>query len=89
MGTFADLDTTGLLRAKLSDVTAASVSIGSVIRNQQILHQVRLGPIGSTNEVSRTQDNIRVTNLGQPMLVRLDRAPIYARNFRKGLFDHW
>ncbi|MCH3034985.1 septal ring lytic transglycosylase RlpA family lipoprotein, partial [Listeria monocytogenes] len=39
---------------------------------QQILHRVRLGPIGSADEVSRTQDSIRVANLGQPTLVRPD-----------------
>lgn len=61
-----------LLKAKLSGVTAAPVFISSVVRNQQILHRVRLGPIGSADEVSRTQDSIRVANLGQPTLVRPD-----------------
>ena len=59
----ANPDAAELLKAKLSGVTAAPVFISSVVRNQQILHRVRLGPIGSADEVSRTQDSIRVANL--------------------------
>lgn len=72
VGAFANPDAAELLKAKLSGVTAAPVFISSVVRNQQILHRVRLGPIGSADEVSRTQDSIRVANLGQPTLVRPD-----------------
>lgn len=72
MGAFANPDAAELLKAKLSGVTAAPVFISSVVRNQQILHRVRLGSIGSADEVSRTQDSIRVANLGQPTLVRPD-----------------
>ena len=62
VGAFANPDAAELLKAKLSGVTAAPVFISSVVRNQQILHRVRLGPIGSADEVSRTGQHPR----GQP-----------------------
>lgn len=46
--------------------------ISSVVVNQQTLYRVRLGPINTQDEASRMQDSIRVANLGQPKLVRLD-----------------
>jgi rare lipoprotein A len=43
-----------------------------VLHNQQILHRVRLGPIGSQREALQLQDSVRLANLGQPRLVRPD-----------------
>ena len=38
-------------------------------RNQQTLHRVRLGPIGSPGEVQQVQNSVRLANLGSPSLV--------------------
>ncbi|NQD91550.1 septal ring lytic transglycosylase RlpA family protein [Pseudomonas sp. CrR25] len=72
VGAFANPDAAELLKAKLSDTVSAPVFISSVVRNQQILHRVRLGPIGSQGEAERLQDSVRLANLGQPTLVKAD-----------------
>lgn len=70
VGAFANPDAAELLKAKLSDTVAAPVFISSVVRNQQILHRVRLGPLSSQGEAEQLQDSLRLANLGQPTLVR-------------------
>ena len=72
VGAFANPDAAELLKAKLSDTVAAPVFISSVVRNQQILHRVRLGPIASRGEAEQLQDSVRLANLGQPTLVKAD-----------------
>ncbi|MBM7061399.1 septal ring lytic transglycosylase RlpA family protein [Pseudomonas sp. UL073] len=67
---FANPDAAELLKAKLSETVAAPVFISSVVRNQQILHRVRMGPIGTQGEAQQLQDSVRLANLGQPTLVR-------------------
>lgn len=69
---FANPDAAELLKAKLSETVNAPVFISSVVRNQQILHRVRLGPIGTRDEALQLQDSVRLANLGQPTLVRPD-----------------
>jgi len=69
---FANPDAAELLKAKLSETVSAPVFISSVVRNQQILHRVRLGPIDTQGEVSQMQDSIRLANLGRPTLVKPD-----------------
>ncbi|WP_437882722.1 septal ring lytic transglycosylase RlpA family protein [Pseudomonas sp. LRF_L74] len=69
---FANPDAAELLREKLSQVVPAKVFISSVVRNQQILHRVRMGPIGTQGEVQQVQNSVRLANLGQPTLVRPD-----------------
>ncbi len=69
---FANPDAAELLKAKLSQAVTAPVFISSVVLNQQILHRVRLGPIGSEGEAEQLQDSVRLANLGQPRLVRAD-----------------
>lgn len=69
-GAFANPDAAELLKAKLSETVAAPVFISSVVRNQQILHRVRMGPIGTQGEAQQIQDSVRLANLGQPTLVR-------------------
>ena len=63
---------TELLRAKLSTMVSAPVFISSIVRNQQTLHRVRLGPINSQGEIQQAQDSIRLANLGQAKLVTAD-----------------
>ncbi|MBU1332872.1 MAG: septal ring lytic transglycosylase RlpA family protein [Gammaproteobacteria bacterium] len=72
VGAFANPDAAELLKAKLSDTVSAPVFISSVVRNQQILHRVRLGPISSQGEAEQLQSSVRLANLGQPTLVKAD-----------------
>src|SRR5690606_27679311 len=44
VGAFANPDAAELLRSKLSTMVSAPVFISSIVRNQQTLHRVRLGP---------------------------------------------
>ncbi|MBA1189802.1 septal ring lytic transglycosylase RlpA family protein [Pseudomonas entomophila] len=69
VGAFANPDAAELLRAKLSTMVSAPVFISSIVRNQQTLHRVRLGPMNSQGEVQQTQDSVRLANLGQAKLV--------------------
>ena len=61
-----------LLKAKLSETVAAPVFVSSVVRNQQILHRVRLGPVSSQSEAEQLQSSVRLANLGEPTLVKPD-----------------
>ncbi|WP_137820122.1 septal ring lytic transglycosylase RlpA family protein [Pseudomonas sp. 2FG] len=70
VGAFANPDAAELLRAKLSETVSAPVFISSVVRNQQTLHRVRLGPVNTQGEAEQLQDSVRLANLGQPTLVK-------------------
>ena len=72
VGAFANPDAAELLRAQLSETVAVPVFISSVVHNRQVLHRVRLGPIGSSGEAQRLQQSVRLANLGAPQLVRPD-----------------
>src|SRR5690606_9649199 len=50
VGAFANPDAAELLKAKLSQTVPVQVFISSVVRNQQILHRVRLGPVETQAE---------------------------------------
>lgn len=69
VGAFANPDAAELLRSKLSGMVSAPVFISSIVRNQQTLHRVRLGPIGSPGEIQQVQNSVRTANLGSPSLV--------------------
>jgi rare lipoprotein A len=69
---FANPDAAELLKAKLSGTVNAPVFVSSVVRNQQILHRVRMGPVSSQSEAERLQSSVRLANLGEPTLVRPD-----------------
>ncbi len=69
VGAFANPDAAELLRSKLSSMVNAPVFISSIVRNQQTLHRVRMGPIGSPSEVAQVQNSVRLANLGQPSVV--------------------
>jgi rare lipoprotein A len=72
VGAFANPDAAELLKAKLSASFPAPVFVSSVVRNQQVLHRVRLGPIENQDEALRLQDSLRLANVGEPTLVRAD-----------------
>lgn len=72
VGAFANPDAAELLRSKLSTMVSAPVFISSIVRNQQTLHRVRLGPIGSQGEAQQMQDSVRLANLGQAKVVTAD-----------------
>jgi len=69
VGAFANPDAAELLRSKLSSMVRAPVFVSSIVRNQQTLYRVRLGPIGTPGEVQQTQDSVRLANLGSPSVV--------------------
>ncbi len=69
VGAFANPDAAELLRSKLSSMVQAPVFISSIVRNQQTLHRVRLGPIGTPGEIQQVQNSVRLANLGQPSVV--------------------
>jgi rare lipoprotein A len=66
VGAFANPDAAELLKDKLSGLVSAPAFIHSVTINQQILHRVRLGPIGSAAELQQISQSVRLANLGQP-----------------------
>ncbi len=72
VGAFANPDAAELLKAKLSQTVSATVFINSVVRNQQILHRVRLGPISTQDEVQQVQQSVRLARLGDPTLVKAE-----------------
>jgi len=72
VGAFANPDAAELLRSKLSGMVSAPVFISSIVRNQQTLHRVRLGPIGSQGEIQQVQNSVRMANLGSPSLVNAE-----------------
>lgn len=72
VGAFANPDAAELLRSKLSTMVSAPVFISSIVRNQQTLHRVRMGPISSQGEAQQMQDSVRLANLGQPKVVTAD-----------------
>jgi rare lipoprotein A len=72
VGAFANPDAAQLLRDKLSSMTGAPVFVSSVVRQEQILHRVRLGPIGSADEAARLEQTVRLANLGNPRRVQGD-----------------
>lgn len=72
VGAFANPDAAQLLRDKLSVLTSAPVFINSVVRNEQVLHRVRMGPVASQNAAENLRDRVRLANLGQPALVAAD-----------------
>ncbi|NVZ25594.1 septal ring lytic transglycosylase RlpA family protein [Pseudomonas gingeri] len=69
VGAFANPDAAELLRSKLSSMVKAPVFVSSIVRNQQTLHRVRMGPIGTPDEVQQVQNSVRLANLGSPSLV--------------------
>jgi rare lipoprotein A len=66
VGAFANPDAAELLKDKLGGLVSAPAFIDSVMINQQILHRVRLGPIGSPAEMQEISQSVRLANLGQP-----------------------
>lgn len=72
VGAFANPDAAQLLRDKLSFMSNAPVEITPIVRDQQVLHRVRLGPLSSMQAVEQLQQQIARANLGQATLVKFD-----------------
>ncbi len=70
VGAFANPDAAELLKDKLSRISSAPAFVSPVMRDRQVFHRVRLGPIGSQDEARRLQDSVRLARLGQPTLVK-------------------
>ncbi|MFW9605292.1 MAG: septal ring lytic transglycosylase RlpA family protein [Pseudomonas sp.] len=66
----ANPDAAELLKARLNAVVGnAPVFVSPIVRGQQVLHRVRLGPLDSPAEARRIQDTVRLASLGQPTVV--------------------
>ena len=72
VGAFANPDAAELLKQRLVKVTDVPVFISSVLNGAQQLYRVRLGPLPNQHETFKTQEAIRVANLGQSKLVKQD-----------------
>lgn len=72
VGAFANPDAAELLRSKLSSTVTAPAFTSPVVRNQQTLYRVRLGPIQTPGEAQQMQQNVKMANLGNAKLVTLD-----------------
>lgn len=72
VGAFSNPDAAELLKQRLVKVTSTPVFISSISQGEQLLYRVRLGPLPNQQEMSKTQDAIRVANLGHPTLVKHD-----------------
>lgn len=72
VGAFANPDAAQLLRDKLGSLTGASVRVSSVVREQQVLHRVRIGPLSGTGQAENIREQVRLAGLGNPALVSID-----------------
>ncbi len=72
VGAFANPDAAELLKDRLSGMVSAPVFISPVVRNQQVYHRVRLGPVASASEAARLEDSVRLARLGEPRRVSPD-----------------
>lgn len=72
LGAFANPDAAELLRARVQDTVGTQAFVSPIARGEQVLHRVRLGPLGSEAEARRLQDTLRTASLGQPTLVQAD-----------------
>ena len=73
IGAFANPDAAQLLRDKLSTSYSEPVFVSSVVRNQQILHRVRFGPMASYASAEALQKRLYALNIGQPTVVTGDK----------------
>ncbi len=73
VGAFANPDAAELLRSKLSGIVQAPVFVSSIVRSQQTLYRVRMGPVNTPGEAQQLQANVRSANLGQPSVVTSDQ----------------
>lgn len=72
VGAFANPDAAQLLRDKVSSLSTATVRVSSVVRDQQVLHRVRIGPLGSTRQAEELRQQVQYAGLGNPTLVNID-----------------
>ncbi len=72
VGAFANPDAAQLLSDKLSGVTVEGVKVSSVVREQQVLHRVRIGPLSDMQLAEDLRQRIQLAGLGNPTLVNID-----------------
>lgn len=72
VGAFANPDAAQLLRDKLGAVTASQVKVSSVVRDQQVLHRVRIGPLSDAKQADTIRQQVQLAGLGSPTLVNID-----------------
>lgn len=72
VGAFSDLKAAQQLSIRLQEMTSRPVFIRSVEvgAEREVVHRVRVGPIPSTDEISRITDSVVAADLGRPYTVR-------------------
>ena len=72
VGAFANPDAAQLLRDKVANLSPATVRVSSVVRSQQVLHRVRIGPLDNTRQAEALRQQVQYAGLGNPTLVNID-----------------
>lgn len=72
VGAFANPDAAQLLRDKLSVMSQAPVQVSSVVRGQQVLHRVRIGPLAGEQQAEQLRRQVQLAELGSPTLVNIN-----------------
>lgn len=72
VGAFANPDAAQLLRDKLGSLTASAVRVSSVVRDEQVLHRVRIGPLNNQQQAENIRQQVQLAGLGNPTLIQID-----------------
>lgn len=72
VGAFANPDAAQLLSDKLGNLTANGVKVSSVVRDAQVLHRVRIGPLSSMQQAENIRQQVQLAGLGNPTLIQID-----------------
>lgn len=71
-GAFANPDAAQLLSDKLERLASVQVEVSPVVRDQQILHRVRLGPLTGQQQADNLRVRIEQAGLGTVTVVNVD-----------------
>lgn len=71
-GAFANPDAAQLLSDKLEQLAGGRSQISAVLKNEQVLHRVRLGPLSGQVELESLLLRIEQAGLGSPTVVTVD-----------------
>lgn len=71
-GAFANPDAAQLLSDKLERLATVPVEVSPVVRDQQILHRVRIGPLANQAQLESLSQRIEQAGLGRPSRVQID-----------------
>lgn len=72
IGAFANPDAAQLLSDRIGRVVSESVRISPVVRGDQVLHRVRVGPLKGNGQADSLSQQIRWAGLGNPALIQVE-----------------